>query len=170
MFTKKEMKKILTELYKKWDTQVYEVLIPCCSDCVCSSHLRFKIKITDGPERGDRHLNTILNLQPQEVPTRERTKKVYEVKSGMEQVSSEPLFSFSFNKETREHQTKLAAGRFKIKQIEGSSSSYNVYLSCRTHCHSPNGSQEFTQTKRRLDEFMQEKFIKHYLSLFLRQF
>lgn len=97
-------------------------------------------------------------------------KKVYEIKSSVEQVRSEPLFSFSFNKETREHQTKLAAGRLKIKQIKGSSSSYHVYLSCRTHCHIPNGSQEFTQTKRRLDEYMQEKFIKDYLSHFPRQF
>lgn len=117
-------------MHKKWDTQVYEVLIPCCSDHVCSSHLHFKIKITDVPERGDRHLNTLQNLQPQEGPTRERIKK-YTKSSSMEQVHSEPLFSSSFNKETRE-QTKLAAGRFKIKQIEGSSSSYNVYLSCRT--------------------------------------
>lgn len=95
-------------------------------------------------------------------------KRVYEIRSSREQVSSEPLFPFSFNKETREHQTKLAAGRFKIKQIKGSSSSYNVYLSCKTHCHGPSGSQEFTQTQGRLDKFMQEKFIKCYLSLFPR--
>lgn len=97
-------------------------------------------------------------------------KRAYETRSSVEQVGSEPLFPFPFNNETREHQTKLAGGRFKIKQIKGSSSSYNVYLSCRTHCHGPSGSQEFTQTEERLDEFMQEKFTKCYPSLFLRQF
>lgn len=70
------MEKNCTELYKKWDIQVYEVLIPCCIDSVCSSHLHFKIKITDGPERGDRHLNTLQNLQPQEGLTRERIKSL----------------------------------------------------------------------------------------------
>lgn len=123
-------------------------------------------KITEGPKgQAFEH--------PSETPASRRdnqgeNKRVYEIRSRMEQVSSEPLFPFSFNKETREHQTKLAGGMFKIKQIKGSSSSYNVYLSCRTHRHGPNGSQEFTQTKKRLDEFMQEKFIKCYLSLFPR--
>lgn len=47
---------------------------------------------------------------PSESPASRRdnqgeNKRVCEVRSGTEQVSREPLFPFSFNKETREHQT-----------------------------------------------------------------